>query len=256
MKYFFYIIVLLAALPHASKANAYTPCNRAKGVDTVINPYFELMRLMSHFSDGSLYTFDTYSVYDYSDSSSNHVIDSVHTTFTVAGDKYQVITDTTEEVQSDLYNVKVDNVDSFIIISKPKPVFPLIVQGDMLDSAFQQYLTRAWVVDSGSLRNILTEFRLSSPYYSYLIAYDSVMDFIAVKYSMRNHIPLTPSGSYTILPPAYDYTNLVMSVYITMPSTWPSGLFDTDKYFTRVGNTYTPKAPYTNYEVINQLSNQ
>ena len=250
MKLFFYKILVLVSLLVAGIES------RAERGDTLINPYFELMRLMNHFDNDSLYTINEYRIYDYVDSSANHVYDTVHVTYTVAGQSYQVITDSTEEVQNNLYNVKVDNLDSFIIVSWPRQVFPLIAQADILGESFQPYLTNIQVVDSGVLRNILVDFKLSSPYYSYLLAYDSVMDFIAVKYKMRNHIPLTPSGSYTITDPSIDCTALLMSVYITMPSPRPPGLFDTDKYFTRSGNTLIPKAPYANYEVINLLSNQ
>ena len=250
MKHLFYKAIILIVFLGAGVES------RAERGDTLINPYFELIRLMGHYDNDSMFTIDQFRIYDYADSSGNHVYDSVQVTYTVLGQKYQCATDTTEEVQNDLYNVKVDNVDSTIIIAPPQPVFPLIVQADLLDQTFQPYMTNIHVVDSGMLRNILVDFQLSSPYYNYLMAYDSVMDFIAVKYTMRNHIPLTPTGSYTIIAPANDYTALLMSVFITMPSPRPADPFNTDKYFTRVGNVFTPKAPYANYEIINLLSNQ
>jgi hypothetical protein len=250
MKASFYNILVLTLLLGAGMQS------HAERGDTLINPHFELANLVSHFANDSLYQMDAYLTYDHSDSSSHHIYDTVHITYTISGDNYQVMTDTTEEVQNGLYNVKVDNVDSFITISSPRAIFPMVVQADIYGPTFQPYLSNLHVVDSGSLRNILADFQLSSPYYSYLIAYDSALDFIAVKYSMRNHIPLTPSGSYTISAPAYDYTNLIMSIYITLPSPRPSGLFDAGKYFTRSGDTFIPKAPYANYQVINLLQNQ
>ncbi|HEY4151354.1 MAG TPA: hypothetical protein VGM41_20590 [Chitinophagaceae bacterium] len=231
--------------------------SRAERGDTLINPYFELMHLFASLANDSLYTATLQGQYDITDTLGNHTNDSLNIIYTIQGEKFQSITDSLELVQNDLYNVTVNNIDSIIVISPPRHIYPMLLQGDVLDATFQQnYLDSIRVVDSGVIRNIIMNFKLSSPWYSYLYAYDSAIDFVVIKYKQRHSIPLTPSGSYTIYEPSTDYTALLLVISVATPAVKPTNPFDTSKYFTRSGNTFTPIAPYANYEIINQLSNQ
>ena len=251
MKRFFYrntvLLLLLAAVLQS----------RAERGDTLINPYFEMMHIAGHLTNGNFYTAQLLGRLDDVDTAGSHQYDSLKTTYTIQGEQYQSITDSLELVQDSLYNVTVNNIDSIIVIAPPRHIYTVLLQGDVFDETFQQnYLDSMTVRDDSLIRNIVMTFKLSSPWYSYLYAYDSAVDFIAVKYKQRHTIPLTPSGSYTITDPSNDYAELIMNIYISIPSTPPVNPFNTGKYFYRSGNSYIPQAAYTGYQIINQLPNQ
>ncbi|HSC38232.1 MAG TPA: hypothetical protein VLD19_10185, partial [Chitinophagaceae bacterium] len=224
-----------------------------------INPYFKIINIISNLTSGTLYTANVASYFEHADSVGTHTYDSAFTTITFAGDKYQTLVDSVETVQDDLYNLTIDNRDSLIVIAPTRHVYAVLFREDILDSTFQQnYLDSIYIPanDTGALRNIIMTFKYSSPYYSYLLAYDTAVDFLVVKNTIRNSIPIPPDGSYTITAPTTNYTSLFTYAYILIPSVPPVNPFDTGKYISRSGSSFVAVAPYTNYKIINQLPNQ
>src|SRR5882757_3978961 len=134
------ILVLLPVLMAAATIS------RAERGDTLINPYFKIINIISNLTSGTLYTANVASYFEHVDSVGAHTYDSAFTTITFAGDKYQTLVDSVETVQDDLYNLTIDNRDSLIIIAPPRHVYTVLFREDILDSTFQQnYLDSIYI---------------------------------------------------------------------------------------------------------------
>ena len=207
----------------------------------------ELMNIKRTLQDTIHKSFEATYVNAYNDGTSN----TIHYQYRVCGNRMHVVSDDSSEfIQSGLYNLRLRHNRQQAILSPPVDIFKYILQVDVMGASFNSsFVSGMAVADTGGYKKLSYLFKPASPYRQYDIIYDKTSYLIqAIQYSFNTTGAVAaPAGSKMPFTVTISFGNYQAAGFT-------DSAFSTDSYFTWSKGKAGMVAPYTSYQLINTLN--
>jgi hypothetical protein len=145
-------------------------------------------------------------------------------------------------IQNYSYRFSIDTTSKVISISERKDVLSTFMFFNFNNSfILERHLEKMYAVDSGSLRKLVMEFKIESPWSKYIVVYDPV-EFLPkqIKYSLKR---LNNAGQRVDDEYVCEFKNYQTTAF-------DDSVFSNEPYFTRVNGELVLTQPYSHYKLI------
>ncbi|WP_207516078.1 hypothetical protein [Longitalea luteola] len=207
----------------------------------------ELINIKRALQDTTHKSFEAINVITYNDGTSN----TIHYQYQVCGNKVHIVADdSTEFIQSSLYNLLLKHNKRETVLSRPVDLFKYLLQVDVMGASFKRsFVSGMTATDTGGYKKLSYLFQAKSPYRQFDIIYDKTSYRIqAIQYRFnKSRSGAAPVGSK--MPSA---VNVTFGNYQT--GIFTDAAFSTNTYFSWSNGIASMVAPYTSYQLINSLN--
>lgn len=214
------------------------------------NPFWELTKLNAVFADTGKISFNVAYYYEQADSSGISR-DTVNGSYKLWGQKFYAMIDSNEVVQNETYNVSVDHPGQLMLVGSPKPVFPSVIQLNLIDQEFMDnYIDDITISDSGKTRKLSVVFKPYAPFSSYSLSFDTTTYWVkCIDFKIRGALPENDAFGNTMpLPNYYTQVKVVFTNFQT--GAFAASVFDVSRFFKQADGVFVVNPPYSDYEIF------